>query len=309
MKYLYDVPAPAKLNLFLHVTGRREDGYHLLQTVFVFIDLADQLQFELRNDGVICRKTSLPGIDHDSDLIVRAARALQKATGTAKGATIHVQKNIPAGGGLGGGSSDAASTLVALNRLWQTGLNRGELQQLALPLGADVPVFVFGQNTFAEGIGEAFTACRVPGQAYLVFQPRLGIPTPAIFTDPALCRNTPLVTVQDVQQSLSLPIPEASLISQPAFFGHNDLEAVACRQHPGLQQLVDWLGVRQVKARMTGSGACFFAPFKSYEDALRTKHELEAALPAFNQRALVPVERIIAARGLDRHPLHDWVRN
>ncbi|MBK1781668.1 4-(cytidine 5'-diphospho)-2-C-methyl-D-erythritol kinase [Advenella sp. WQ 585] len=309
MKHLYDVPAPAKLNLFLHVTGRREDGYHLLQTVFVFIDLADQLQFELRNDGVICRQTSLPGIDHESDLIVRAARALQKATGTAQGATIHVQKNIPAGGGLGGGSSDAASTLVALNRLWKTGLSRWELQQLALPLGADVPVFVFGQNTFAEGIGEAFTACRVPKQAYLVFQPRLGISTPAIFTDPGLCRDTPLVTVQDVQQSLSLPVPETSLISQPAFFGHNDLETVACRQHPGLQQLVDWLAARQVKARMTGSGACFFAPFPSYADALRAKHGLDANLPAFNQEVSVPVERLIAARGLARHPLYDWVKN
>ncbi len=309
MKHLYDVPAPAKLNLFLHVTGRREDGYHLLQTVFVFIDLADRLQFELRHDGVICRQTSLPGIDHESDLIVRAARALQKATGTAKGATIQVQKNIPAGGGLGGGSSDAASTLIALNRLWQTGLSRWELQQLALPLGADVPVFVFGQNTFAEGIGEAFTACRVPEQAYLVIQPRLGIPTPAIFTDPDLCRNTPQVTVQDVQQHLSLAIPETSSISQPVFFGHNDLEAVACRQHPGLQLLVDWLDARQVKIRMTGSGACFFAPFHTYEDVLRLKNELDAELPAFNGEATVPVERIIAARGLASHPLCDWVKN
>ncbi|MFV9474873.1 4-(cytidine 5'-diphospho)-2-C-methyl-D-erythritol kinase [Advenella sp. RU8] len=308
MNHLYDVPAPAKLNLFLHVTGRRDDGYHLLQTVFVFIDLADRLQFELRNDGVILRQTSLPGIDHDSDLIVRAARALQKATGTAKGATIHVQKNIPAGGGLGGGSSDAASTLVALNRLWQTGLSRHQLQQLALPLGADVPVFVFGQNTFAEGIGEDFTACKVPEQAYLVFQPRLGISTPAIFTDPGLCRHTPLVTVQDVQQSWSLPVAQTGSIIQPAFFGHNDLEAVACRQHPGLQQLVDWLGDRNIKARMTGSGSCFFAPFQAYEEALRVKHELDDALPAFNRGASVPVAQIMAARGLARHPLHDWLK-
>ncbi|NLY65300.1 MAG: 4-(cytidine 5'-diphospho)-2-C-methyl-D-erythritol kinase [Alcaligenaceae bacterium] len=307
MKHLYDVPAPAKLNLFLHVTGRRNDGYHLLQTVFVFIDLADRLQFELRHDGVIHRQTELPGVAHDSDLIVRAARALQQATGTRLGATIHVQKNIPAGGGLGGGSSDAASTLLALNRLWNTGLTRAALQQIALPLGADVPVFVFGQNTFAEGIGEQFSACRVPEQAYLVFQPKVSVPTPAIFTDPSLCRNTPTVTVEQVQHALCSP--PGSAVIQPVFFGHNDLEVVARRQYPQLQRLVAWLEAHGVKARMTGSGGCFFAPYYSYDEAVKVQQELCLDLPAFNKASGHVLGQMIVAKGLASHPLLHWVKD
>src|SRR5690606_9068822 len=173
--------APAKLNLFLHVVGRRADGYHLLQTVFRFIDLADTLHFEARADGAIGRAYELPGVAESDDLVVRAARSLQLATGTRQGAQIDLRKRIPQGGGLGGGSSDAATTLIALNRLWGTGLSRSQLMRLALPLGADVPVFVFGQSAFAQGVGEDLTAVALPPAAYLVVQPDAGVPTAAVF--------------------------------------------------------------------------------------------------------------------------------
>lgn len=181
---LYDVPAPAKVNLFLHVVGRRPDGYHLLQTAFRFIDLCDTLHFEARADGVISRATELAGVSEDDDLTLRAARALQQATGTRQGAQIALEKRIPQGGGLGGGSSDAATVLIALNRLWGTGLSRRELMALALPLGADVPVFVFGQSAFAEGVGEKLTALDLPARAYLVAQPDASVPTVGIFPHP-----------------------------------------------------------------------------------------------------------------------------
>src|SRR5690606_18071166 len=168
---LYDVPAPAKLNLFLHIIGRREDGYHLLQTAFRFVDLCDTLHFERRGDGLIACDNALPGLRAEEDLIVRAARALQQATGVKWGAQISCEKRIPAGGGLGGGSSDAATALIALNRLWKTGLDRRQLMELALPLGADVPVFIFGQPAFAEGVGERLTAVDPPQRAYLIARP------------------------------------------------------------------------------------------------------------------------------------------
>ena len=162
---LYDLPAPAKLNLFLHVVGRRPDGYHLLQTVFRFIDLADRLDIDTRRDGQVLRETDLPGVPPEQDLVVRAARALQRHTGTHLGAQLHVHKRIPAGGGLGGGSSDAATVLIALNRLWGTGLSREQLMRIGLELGADVPVFVFGQSAFAQGIGDLLTAVDLPPRA------------------------------------------------------------------------------------------------------------------------------------------------
>ncbi len=177
-------PAPAKLNLFLHVVGRRADGYHLLQTVFRFIDRVDRLRFEPRADGAIVLAMPLPGVPPESDLTVRAARLLQAATGCRQGATIHLEKNLPMGGGLGGGSSDAATVLLALNHLWQTGLARPALEKLGVTLGADVPVFVHGRNTFAEGIGEAFTDVELPAETYLVLHPAVGVPTAAIFGAP-----------------------------------------------------------------------------------------------------------------------------
>src|SRR5690606_6719674 len=174
---LYDVPAPAKINLFLHVTGRRDDGYHLLETVFRFVDLCDTLSFDVRSDGLIVRDgPALPGLAAEDDLVVRAARALQQATGTRLGAQIAYTKNIPSGGGLGGGSSDAATTLIALNRLWNTGLNRDALMALARPLGADVPVFIFGTSAFAEGTGDILTGLSLPERAYLIVRPHGAVP-------------------------------------------------------------------------------------------------------------------------------------
>jgi 4-diphosphocytidyl-2C-methyl-D-erythritol kinase len=193
---LYEVPAPAKINLFLHVVGRRADGYHALQTVFRFIDLADTLHFELRRDGAIVRTDALPGVTFDTDLTVRAARLLQTTTGVRLGASIGLEKRIPMGGGLGGGSSDAATTLIALNRLWRTGLSRSELLRLAGSLGADVPVFVFGQSAFAEGRGDILSAVSLPERTYLIAQPDVSVPTALVFSDPHLMRATDYVKME-----------------------------------------------------------------------------------------------------------------
>ncbi len=185
-----DWPAPAKLNLFLHVVGRRADGYHLLQTVFRFIDRMDGLRFEPRPDNRIVLAAPLPGVAAEDDLTVRAARLLQAATGCGQGATIHLAKNLPLGGGLGGGSSDAATVLLALNHLWATGVSRADLEKLGLQLGADVPVFIHGRNTFAEGVGERFSDVNLPPETYLVLHPAVNVPTAAIFGAPDLRRDT-----------------------------------------------------------------------------------------------------------------------
>lgn len=238
-------PAPAKLNLFLHVVGRRADGYHLLQTVFRFIDRADTLHFSPRADGQIVLATPIPGVPADSDLTVRAARLLQQATGCRQGATIRLDKHLPMGGGLGGGSSDAATVLLALDHLWQTGLPRHELEALGLSLGADVPVFIHGRNTFAEGIGEAFTDVALPAATYLVLHPAVNVPTAAIFGAPELRRDTPAIAPADWHDGI----------------GHNDLEAVARAKFPPVTEHLDWLRQYAPQAMMTGSGACVFAGF------------------------------------------------
>lgn len=238
-------PAPAKLNLFLHVTGRRADGYHLLQTVFRFIDRCDNLRFFPRDDGQIVLATPIPGVPPESDLTVRAAQRLQQASGCRLGATIHLDKRLPMGGGLGGGSSDAATVLLALNHLWQTGLTRDELERIGLGLGADVPVFVHGRNTFAEGIGEAFTDIELPPATYLVLQPAATVPTAAIFGAPELVRDTPSMRPAEWHPGI----------------GHNDLEAVACQRFPAIATQLDWLRQHAPDAMMTGSGACVFAAF------------------------------------------------
>ncbi len=257
-------PAPAKLNLFLHAVGRRPDGYHLLQTVFQFIDWADQLQFARRDDGEIVLATPIPGVPADSDLTVRAARLLQQASGCRQGATIYLDKQLPMGGGLGGGSSDAATVLLALNHLWQTGLTRQQLEALALPLGADVPVFVHGQNCFAEGIGECFTDLPLPAASYLVLQPAVHVPTATIFGAPDLVRDTPPMAAADYRVDS----------------GHNDLEAVACRAFPILDQALAWLRREAPGARMTGSGACLFARFDNREAAEATRRRCPPELRA-----------------------------
>ena len=267
-------PAPAKLNLFLHVVGRRRDGYHLLQTAFRFIDYGDELSFTVRADGAIRHTNPLAGVPAEQDLSVRAARLLQQETGCSDGADIGIVKRLPMGGGLGGGSSDAATTLIALNRLWRTGLSRPRLQQLALKLGADVPVFVFGQNAFAEGIGERLQALRLPPAWYLILVPELAVSTAEIFSSAELTRNTNAITIA------------AFSVGQ----GHNDLEPVVCRRYPQVARHLEWLH-RYGDARMTGSGACVYCAFDSEEQARRVLSELPVDMRGF------------VARGLDRHPL------
>ncbi len=267
-------PAPAKLNLFLHVVGRRPDGYHLLQTAFRFIDYGDELSIAVRADGDIRRTTPLQGVPAELDLTVRAARALQRETGCSQGADIGIVKRLPMGGGLGGGSSDAATTLIALNRLWRTRLSRDRLQQLALGLGADVPVFVFGRNAFAEGVGERLQALLLPPAWYLVLVPELAVSTAEIFSAAELTRNTNAITIA------------AFSVGR----GHNDLEEVVCRRYPQVARHLEWLH-RYGDARMTGSGACVFCAFGSEEQARRALQELPADMRGF------------VARGLERHPL------
>jgi 4-diphosphocytidyl-2-C-methyl-D-erythritol kinase len=268
-------PAPAKLNLFLHVVGRRADGYHLLQTVFRFIARADTLRFEPRADGQIVLATPIPGVPADSDLTVRAARLLQQATACRQGATLHLDKQLPMGGGLGGGASDAATVLLALNHLWQTGLSRRELEQLGLTLGADVPVFVHGRNTFAEGVGEAFTDVDLPPETYLVLNPAVHVPTAAIFGAPELKRDTPPVRPADWRPGQ----------------GHNDLEAVACAKFPAVTEHLAWLKQHAPHAMMTGSGACVFAGFPERGEAAALLARLPAGMKGW------------IADGLSEHPL------
>ena len=275
MKSLHNVPAPAKLNLFLHITGRRDDGYHLLQTVFRFIDRADSLRLASRDDGNIVLATPTPGVPPDSDLTVRAARLLQQATDSQQGATIHLDKCLPMGGGLGGGSSDAATVLLALNHLWQTGLNRRELEKLGLTLGADVPVFIHGRNTFAEGVGEAFTDVDLPPECYLVLHPAVNVPTAAIFGAAELQRDTPPIRPADWRHGQ----------------GGNDLEPVACARFTAVAEHLAWLRKFAPQALMTGSGACVFAGFPTRSEAEAVFSRLPAGMTGW------------LAAGLPGHPL------
>ena len=268
-------PAPAKLNLFLHVVGRRADGYHLLQTVFRFIDRCDELVFAPRSDGEIVLATPTPGVAPEDDLTVRAARLLQAATGCRQGATIRLAKQLPMGGGLGGGSSDAATVLLALNHLWQTKLARPELEKLGLQLGADVPVFIHGRNTFAEGVGEAFTDVDLPPATYLVLHPAVNVPTGAIFGAPELKRD-------------SAPIRPAEWRHGQ---GRNDLEAVAGARFPAIAEHLAWLRQFAPQAMMTGSGACVFAEFTDQASAAAVFRQLPQGMNGW------------LAAGLAEHPL------
>jgi 4-diphosphocytidyl-2-C-methyl-D-erythritol kinase len=243
-------PAPAKLNLFLHVTGRRADGYHNLQTVFQFLDFGDSLFFVPRGDGVIHRSNGLSEIPQEQDLVVRAARALQSASGAGLGADIAVTKRIPMGGGLGGGSSDAATTLVALNRLWNLGFTTDELASIGLKLGADVPVFVRGLAAWAEGVGEHLRPLNLPEPHYLVVTPPVAVSTAEIFNAPELPRATVAITA------------EAFLGGE----GQNDCEAVTCARYPQVQEALNWL--RQFgPARMSGTGSSVFLACPSRAEA------------------------------------------
>ena len=310
---LYDLSAPAKLNLFLHVVGRRADGYHLLQTVFQLISLADSLNIDTRADGLIVRETDMHGVAHDDDLVVRAARLLQEKTGTRLGAHIQLTKRIPSGAGLGGGSSDAATVLIALNRLWGLGLTRSELMRLGLQLGADVPVFILGQNAFAEGVGELLTPVELPGQAFLVIQPAQGVPTQGVFQAPDLTRDTEPVKIMDFSGRQAIT---------RLGFGHNDLQPVVLNRYPVVRQTLDWLEQAGFKARMTGSGSCFFIGFKSVQQAEVARQEMLAKIRVdFSDSAsagvmsdgcfgsVSPIRNILVCQGLSEHPLHDWIES
>ena len=275
-------PAPAKLNLFLHVVGRRPDGYHLLQTLFRFIDLQDTLHFSLSEDGAVRRTNAIEGVAEEQDLCVRAARLLQSETGCALGVDIAVEKRIPMGGGLGGGSSDAATTLIALNRLWLLGLSRPRLMQLGLRLGADVPVFIFGENAFAEGVGEELQAYPLADAWYVVLFPPVHVSTAEVFAHPELTRDTVSITMR----ALAKVQFEQQL--------RNDLQSVVCGLYPEVGRYITWLN-NFGKAIMTGSGACVFAEFASRSQAEAVLQQLPHGM------------RGVVAQGLARHPLHDWV--
>lgn len=285
---LSDLPAPAKLNLFLHVVGRREDGYHLLQSLFVLIDWQDKLHFERRADGRLQRhdlKSPLPA----EDLCLRAARALQAASGTSAGADISIEKNLPAGAGMGGGSSDAATTLLALNRLWGLGWSRSRLAELALTLGADVPFFIGGRNAFVEGIGERLTPVDLPPSWYAVVKPPAAVETRLIFTHPALARDTRPAILAGF---LADPDRLSDWIAKQA---RNDLQAVAESICPEVADAVSRLEQSFGSTRMTGSGSAVFA-------GAGTGDRPRAALPADLPAAWVGR----MCRSLDAHPLRGW---
>ncbi len=250
-------PAPAKLNLFLHIVGRREDGYHLLQTVFQFLDFCDTLNFNIRDDGKITRMNDISGVKAEDDLIVRAARALQNYSQGQLGVDIGIKKQIPMQGGLGGGSSDAATSLVALNQLWNLDLSIEELSVIGVKLGADVPVFINGTAAFAEGVGEKLSPVEPAEQYYLVVRPDCEIATEEIFNASDLTRNTPPITIR------------AFL----AGAGHNDCQTVAVKQYPEVGQVIDWLG-EFANPRMTGTGSCVFAAFASEHEAKSVQERL-----------------------------------
>ena len=281
MNALFDVPAPAKLNLFLHITGRRADGYHLMQSVFMLIDWCDTLNFELRPAGKLSREDltmSLP----DDDLVLKAARALQSATGSTLGAHISIAKTIPAQAGMGGGSSDAASTLLALNRLWQLNLTKQQLARIGLKLGADVPFFIHGDNAWVEGIGEQITPIAIPKTHFLVVKPASGLSTQAIFTDPSLKRDSPNAII-------------SGFAAYPFSFGQNDLQAVAQKLCPDVSTALHWMEKLGLQPRMTGSGSAVFA------------HVGESELSKFVELSDAPKNASVKlCSNLAVHPLKSW---
>ena len=275
----------------LRVVGRRPDGYHLLQTVFRFIDYGDTLRFRVRDDGVIARVNQVPGVPHEADLCVRAARLLQQISGTRLGADIQLDKRLPVGGGLGGGSSDAATTLLALNGLWKTCITRSQLLDFSVNLGADVPVFVYGKNALAEGIGEQLQALELPPAWYVVLCPPVAVPTAAVFSHPDLKRDSKKVTLQGFSG--------AGSAAKDALF-INDLQPLVVRLYPQVARHLAWLtehaaqsSTQRGPALMTGSGACVFASFGSEAAARRVIAQLPADMQGF------------VAQGLSHHPLHD----
>jgi len=290
MKSLHDCPAPAKLNLFLHVVGRRADGYHLLQSVFQLIDRGDTLHFDLRDDGLIRRVNDVPGVPEESDLVVRALRRLadafeQRHGRAVRGIDVRLDKILPMGGGLGGGSSDAATALMAANHLWQGGFSDEELMAIGLPLGADIPFFLFGETAFVEGIGEAMQPVQGPHCCYVVIEPGVSVPTPAIFTAHDLTRDSKPVRIAD--------FPEAQNISG---FGRNDLQGVAVRLFPAVGEAIAWLS-QYGSARMTGSGACVFVALPGEAEANHVLGQVPGKWKAWK------------ATSLARHPMKKLLQN
>jgi 4-diphosphocytidyl-2-C-methyl-D-erythritol kinase len=268
-------PAPGKLNLFLHVVGRRPDGYHLLQTAFQFIDLCDEIRFWRRPEGVVERVGDVPGVPPEQDLVVRAARALLAASGhRGRGVAIEVQKNLPMQGGVGGGSSDAATTLVALNELWDLGLTLGQLSDIGLGLGADIPVFLRGRAAWAEGVGDVLTPADFPEQCFLLVRPDVGVSTSEVFKAPELTRDSPLITIGGFLKA----------------GGRNDCEPVVRRRFPAVAEALDWLG-RFAPARLTGTGSCVYAAMPAEADARAALAGLPARWTGY------------VVRGLNRSPL------
>jgi len=276
MHSLYDISAPAKLNLFLHITGRRADGYHLLQSVFMLIDWCDTLHFERRADGQISREDLAAPLPAD-DLVVRAARALKSASGSPFGAHIVIEKRIPAQAGMGGGSSDAASTLLALNRLWKIDYSLEKLKQIGLGLGADVPFFLGGHNAWVEGVGEKMTPVILPAGRFLVVKPVEGLETRHIFSDSSLKRDSETAII-------------SGFAANPFGFGRNDLQDVAQKLCPGVTQALEWLAGLGLSGRMTGSGSAVFA-------SLLQPVDLQSAPSAFQVRL---------CNNLPVHPLSGW---
>ena len=289
MNALYDVPAPAKVNLFLHIVGRRDDGYHELQSVFMLVDWCDHLHFELRSDGAIHREDLTPGQLPAEDLTVRAARALQQATGCPLGVHIGLEKRLPAEAGMGGGSSDAATTLIALNRLWGLGLSRSQLAAIGLQLGADVPFFIGGRNAWVEGVGERLTPVALPAARFVVLKPPGGASTQRIFGAPALKRDTKTATIQGFAANDSRE--EAVLdIQKILALGHNDLQPVAQALCPDVGHCIRWLGGHGLQGRMTGSGTAVFAH-----------------LPQTMSLTGAPGDWTVReCSNMDAHPLLDW---
>jgi 4-diphosphocytidyl-2-C-methyl-D-erythritol kinase len=280
---LRHIPAPAKLNLFLHIVGRRSDGYHNLQTLFQILDYGDELNLSLRSDGQIRLLTAFPGVAHDDNLIVRAARLLQKTGALTLGADIECIKRLPMGGGLGGGSSNAASTLLALNQLWGTQLPIDQLARLGLTLGADVPVFIHGHTAWGEGIGEQLSPVDLPEKWYVVLVPHCSVSTAEIFNSPELTRNTSPITIAAFLEG----------------GGRNDCQALVGKRYPAVQQALDWLG-NFAPSQLTGTGSAVFAAFPTEKEARATLASLSGKQPLMQGELKV---NGFVAKGLNQSPL------